>query len=134
MKDQWRGNNVDLKLLTERTIQFFNDRRFETRLEQTPNGYKFEAATEKILYTRLKITVKIFGQPNDFTIEFTANKKRKGTLSPSMIIGFITSAFGGGSLLRSELKLKESLDKLEKMFWEHIDRQVAQLTQSATKK
>lgn len=133
MKDQWRGCNVDLRLLTERTIQFFNDRRFEITLKQIPNGYEFEAATEKILDTRLEIIVRIYGQPNDFTTEFIANKGKE-TFSLSMIIGYLTSSFGGGSLLRADVKLKESLNKLEKMFWEHVDRQVAQLTQSATKK
>jgi len=99
-------------------------------LEKTDKGYKIEAATEKVLNVQLKILVNVLGQPNDFTIEFIADRRKKGFFTPSMILGYIATALGGGAVLRSELKLQESLDKMEKTFWEHVDNQIAQLTPS----
>ncbi len=131
MKDQWRGNNVDLNKLSESIKQYFIQGQFETTMEKTQDKYKIDAATEKILNVQLKILVNLFGQPNDFTIEFTADKERKGFFTPSMIISYVATALGGGVFLRSEIKLKEALEKLEKMFWEHVDKKVAELTNSA---
>lgn len=133
MKDRWVGNNIDLNILSERIKKFFTDSQFQTKLDQTKNGYRIEAATEKILNAQLNLLVEITGQPNDFTVDFTAGKQRKGFLSPSMIIGYITTTLGGGNVLLSEVKLRETLEKLEKMFWTHVDTQVAELTNSAEK-
>lgn len=128
MKDQWQGNNVDLAQLSESIKQFFTERQFETELKKTRLGHEIEAKTEKILSAQLKIYVSIHGEPNDFTVEFTTDKKTKGTFSPSMILSYVTQALGGGAIFRGEMKLQEALDKLEKAFWEHADKQVAQLT------
>jgi len=133
VKDRWIGNNIDLSALSEGVRKFFTDSQFETELQQTENGYKIKAATEKILNVQLLIIVEITGKPNDFSVEFTAGKQRKGFFSLSMIIGYITTILGGGSILLSEVKLKEALDKLEKMFWTHVDTQVSELTNSAEK-
>jgi len=133
VKDRWVGNNIDLNILSERIKKFFTDSQFQTKLDQTKNGYRIEAATEKILNAQLNLLVEITGQPNDFTVDFTAGKQRKGFLSPSMIIGYITTTLGGGNVLLSEVKLRETLEKLEKMFWTHVDTQVAELTNSAEK-
>jgi len=132
MRDQWRENNVDLNKLSEGVKQFFNRGHFQSKLEKTGNGYRIEAATEKISNVQLQISVDILGEPNDFSIEFIADK-RKGFFSPLMIAGYIATALGGGIIFRSEMKLQEALDKLEKEFWSHVDEQVALLTNSALK-
>jgi len=133
LRDKWRGNNVDLNRLTEGIKQFFTQGQFETTTEKSNDGYKIEAVSQKILNVQLKITVDIYGKPEDFTIEFTADKNRKGTLSPSKVLGYIAGVFGGGSLLLSDIKLREAVEKLETAFWEHVDRQVAELTNTASK-
>ena len=130
MRDQWRGSNVDLTQLTEGVKQFFSDRQFEVKLVKTGEGYVIEAQTESVLNVRLRIEVNIYGEPNDFTIEYVVDKKRKGFYSPSMIVGYLSTIFGGGLIFRSEFKLQEALEKLEKAFWEHVDSQVAKLSRS----
>ena len=132
MIDRWLENNVNLDLLSKGIKQFFPEEEFDSKLEQTKKVYKIEAVA-KIPAFRLKIFVDIYGKPNDFTIEFTTGKKRKGKLTPSMIMGLVTSPFGGGTFLLRGLKTQEAVDDIEKMFWEHVDKQVAQLTNSADK-
>lgn len=131
MKDQWHGSNVDLYKLHEGIKQFFTQRQFELSDEKIQDGYQFTAATQKILGVQLKIHVNLYGDPNDFTIEFITDAKRKGFLSSSMVLSYMATIIGGGAFLRSELRLRESLDKLEKTFWEHVDKQIADLTNSA---
>lgn len=131
MRDQWRGSNVDLGLLTEGVKEFFTDRQFEVKMEKKGEGFVIEAETASLLNVRLRIDVSIYGTPNDFTIEYVADKKRKGFYSPTMIAGYLSTILGGGLLFRSEFKLQEALEKLEKAFWEHVDGQVARLERSA---
>jgi hypothetical protein len=132
MKDIWRGSNVDIDKLTEGIQRFFTERQFEATRGKIENGYKIEAETGKILDVQLKILVNIYGQPNDFTVEFMTDAKRKGSLSPLMVLSYIATLIGGGAFLRGEIKQREAQDKLEKTFWEHVDRQVAELTDSAS--
>ena len=125
LKDQWVGSNVDLNLLSQKVKQFFTEIQFETKLEQTHGKHRVEASNPQF-----KIATNIYGEPNDFTIEFIPNKKTRG-FSLSMMLGFITSFFGGGILLLRDVKLQEALTAVEQIFWKHVDKQVAELTNSA---
>lgn len=132
MIDRWQERNIDLNTLSDGIKQFFTERQFETKLETTKQGQQIEASTHEILNTKLTIIVDVKGKPNDFTIKFDADPRRKGFFTPSMIVSYISTALGGGAVLRSELKLRESLDKLEKTFWTHVDQLVENLTNTAT--
>ena len=127
MKDFWIGNNVDLKLLNQRVEQFFAENEFETKFKQTHNECAIEASN-----SQFRVTVNIRGQPDDFTVEFITNKKTRGFSLP-MTFGYLTSIFGGGVLLLKDAKLQEAINEVERKFWEHVDKQVAELTNSANK-
>lgn len=131
MKNQWLGKNVDLRMLAESIRPFFHETDFETTLEKVQKGYVIQAIC-KIPNLQLRINVNIFGQPNDFTVEFLSGDK-KGIFSPSMIAGYLTSLFGGGYLILKETKKQEVLNMLENDFWKHVQMQVADLVSSATK-
>jgi hypothetical protein len=131
MKDRWLENNVNLNALSAAIQRFFAESGFESGLVETVNGYRIEALTKKIsVGVQLKISVEIIGKPNDFTVDFTTDKKRKGILSPLMVIGYVTTSFGGGSFLLRDAKLRDALDRLERLFWEYVDKQVDELTNS----
>ena len=75
-ENQWVGNNVDLKLLSQRIDKFFKDDGFkEIRAEEDPNGswYEIQARKGGVLRTlgssRKAIHIMIKGNPNQFTIE-----------------------------------------------------------------
>jgi len=125
LKDQWIGNNIDLNLLSQKVNQFFTENQFEPKLEQTHDRYRIKASNFEF-----KITVNIYGQPNDFTIEFIPNKKTRGH-SLAMIVGYITSFLGGGTLLLRDVKFQEVMNKVEQTFWEQVDSHVAELANSA---
>jgi hypothetical protein len=126
LKDQWVGNNVELSLLSQRVEQFFVENQFETELEQTQDkDYVIKASDSQI-----KLKVNIRGRPSDFTVEFVPSKKTRG-FSLSMLLGYITASLGGGILVMRDLKLQEITNKLEKVFWDYMDIQVAELNNSA---
>ena len=131
VKNQWLEKNVDLGMLVERIRPFFHEMDFETTLEEVQKGYVIQAVS-KIPSLRLRIDVDVFGQPNDFSVEFLSGGKR-GIFSPSMIAGYLTSLFGGGYLILKETRKQEVLDTLESDFWKHVQMQVADLVNSAAK-
>jgi len=130
VKKQWLEKNVDLNALAERIKPFFHEIEFETMVEKMQEGYMIQAIS-KIPNLKLKIDVKILGQPDDFTVEFSAGGKG-GYFSPSMIVGYLTTMFGGGYLVSREAKKREALDMLENDFWKYTQMQVADLVKSAT--
>lgn len=130
MNKQWLEKNVDLKMLAERIRPFFHETDFETMVEKMQEGYMIQAIS-KIPNLKLRINVKILGQPDDFTVEFSAGGKG-GYFSPSTITGYLTTMFGGGYLVSREAKKRETLDMLENDFWKHTQTQVADLVDSTT--
>lgn len=130
MKNQWLGKNVDLGMLAERIRPFFPEVDFDTTVERIREGYVIQAVS-RIPNMKLEIGVWIEGGPNDFTVEFSAGGKR-GYFSPSMILGNLTTMFGGGYLISREAKRQEALDILERDFWRHTQMRVADLVDSAT--
>jgi len=130
VEKQWLEKNVDLNMLAERIRPFFHETDFETIAEKIQEGYMIQANC-KIPNLRLRIEVKILGQPNDFKVEFSAGSKG-GYFSPSMIAGYLTTIFGGGYLVSREARKQEALDMLENDFWKHTQMQVADLVDSAT--
>ncbi len=130
MKSQWVGKNVDLSTLAERIRPFFHETEFTTRFDQVKEGYMIEAVS-KIPNLKLNVNVEILGRPNDFTVDFSTGSKG-GYFSLSMIIGYLTTMFGGGYLVSRGARERGTLEVIEKDFWRHTDAQVADLVGSAT--
>ena len=128
---QWVEKSVDLSMLVERIRPFFHDLDFETSFEKVQEGYVIQAVS-KIPNLQLRINVNVLGEPNDFTVEFLSGGKG-GYFSPSTVVGYLTSIFGGGYLVRRGAERREALDRLESWFWRHVQMQVAELAGSATK-
>lgn len=130
VRNQWLEKNVDLKMLAERIRAFFHETDFETTVKKTRGEYLILAIC-KIPNLRLDVVVKILGQPDDFTVDFSAGGG-KGYFSRSMIAGFLTTMFGGGYLVSRETRKQEILDMFENDFWRHTQIQVGDLVNSAT--
>lgn len=126
MKDQWFKSNVDLRLLSESLGRYFVDNNFETKLEEVGSCFKIEAANPQF-----KVKVRVFGVPDDFVVEFVPSKKTRGFSSVGMILGYLTSAFGGGGLVVMDARVQEAVGVFEDLFWEYVDKQVAELGGSA---
>jgi hypothetical protein len=129
MKKQWVDKNVDLRVLTERIRPFFDEIDFETISEGVQGGYMIQAVS-RIPNLRLRVNVRVLGQPNDFMVEFSTGSKG-GYFSPSMIAGYLTTMFGGGYLVSREAQKRETLDALESDFWRYTQTQIGDLADSA---
>ncbi|MFQ5999580.1 MAG: hypothetical protein ACE5J6_02255 [Candidatus Bathyarchaeia archaeon] len=126
MRRQWVGKNVDLALLSERLEDFFKSRGFKTRKDELADGYTISVASQNGRYMRGDIDVRIVGNSNDFVIEFFAGERARS----SMMLGFITTILGGGSLILRGLRSQEALEKLEREFWVCAEDSVVHLASS----
>jgi len=129
MQRQWVEKNVDLKLLSECIEDFFKDRGFKTRKDESAGKYTILWTSQRVRNMRDAMTASVFGDSNDFVVEIIASERTRGSIR----VGMLTSAFGGGYLALRGLKAKEALEKLEKEFWVYIEEKVANLTGSAEK-
>jgi hypothetical protein len=121
---RWVGKNVDLKLLSEYAGDFFKDKGFKIRIDGSDSEYKIILGFQRALERHENIDIRILGNPNDFVVEFSADRRARSAI----LFGYVASLIGGGSLLLRGLKSLERLRKLEKEFWVQIEHCVERLT------
>jgi len=122
MKERWIRENVDLDLLCQSVSHFLEEKRFVLKLEKLKNElrvYGWPLDREE----GGPVLVKIYGNSNDFTIEFVPGESFRGL----RILGPLYSLFGGGSLWLRELRAREFFERLEEQFWVAVDEAVANL-------
>lgn len=120
MEDQWVNKGVDLSMLNNRLVQFFEERKFVVVQESSDEKCHIVAMPRKFHDILEKIHVYIIGQPDNFKVKFDA-----GSRSSELVrLGILTTVFGGGRLTLKGLKSQEALEKLEKVFWTYLDRVV----------
>ena len=124
--DQWVGSNVDLNLLSERLSRFFDGNQFDTRLVQDSGKSTIFASNGQF-----RLRVNVYGRADDFTVEFIPSKKTRG-FSLTMLLGYVTTFFGGGTFMLRDIKLQEAINRLEQVFWKQVDIDVADLNKAAT--
>jgi len=124
MQKQWRGRNIDLALLSERAETFFIDRGLRTMKNSSNNEYTIIWKSPLVRDLRGVMKVKIIGDPNDFRIEFLGGE----AAHRSILLGLVTTLFGGGYLIREGLKLQDALEKVEGEFWAYIESEVEGLS------
>ena len=129
MQRRWVGKNVDLLLLIEYLENFFRDKGFKTSKEDgSTSEYSIKAKPQKRTSIIEPVIIGISGTSDDFLIEFSTSGRSRSTVR----FGFVTTMFGGGSLILRGLKSQEALEKLEKEFWVYIEEAIAHMINSTS--
>jgi hypothetical protein len=126
LKDQWHRNSVNLDSLSQNLEKFFTENLFKTETEKTNDVYKID-----VTGLHFKLTVRILGSPDDFTVEFIPDQRASGFISPKMVLSYIASLFGTGKLFLDEVAYQKELADLEDKFWNYVDSQIDTLRNSA---
>lgn len=127
MRSRWIGKNVDLALVSGLLEDFLKAKNFKTRREKLAAGYKILATSQRAHDLCGDVEVSILGDANDFVIVLSGGERARS----SILLGFITTLIGGGSLILRGLKSRETLEKLEKEFWEYVGGSISHLVNSA---
>lgn len=127
MRKQCVGKNVDLTLLSRCAEDFFQGKGFKTKIDESNGEYKILVMSQRAPNMREDIDLRILGNSNDFTIEFSGGKRARNAI----LLGRMTSLLGGGSLLLRGLRSREALERLEGEFWVHVEGCIERLANSA---
>jgi hypothetical protein len=126
MEDHWKGRNVNLSILTDSIHQFFVENRYVSSINKS-NGEHEIVVHPKTFHDIVEdISVKIDGQPNDFSIKFITSSRSRSFV----VLGALATMFGAGFLTLKGLKSREALEKLQKVFWIYVDKKIWELTDS----
>ena len=128
MHRNWQEKNVDLELLTSSIGDFFKVKDFETVKGEIPTGYQIFAQNSPIFKISGYLSVTIEGKPNDFTVDFKLCTDKKKPDMPHSVL--LESMIFGGYFISRRLKSEETLLRLEKEFWRHVENAVLQLSNS----
>jgi len=126
MQRRWVGKNIDLALLGKRIENFFKDKGFKIAKDWPASEYTFSVRPQHGVGILGGVTVRIIGDSSDFLIDFSTSERSRSAVK----LGFITTMFGGGSLILRGLKSQEALEKLEKDFWIYIEEAMTRLINS----
>lgn len=118
MEDRWINKNIDLSMIANRLVQFFEKRNFVSSQESSEKEYHIIVMPSKYYDILEEIHVYISGQPDDFKVKFDSGSRSRALVRH----GILTTVFGGGRLTLKGLKSQEDLEKLENEFWIYLDR------------
>jgi len=128
MQKRWTGKNVDLDLLSEHVEEFFKDRGLITKKTVSQGKRTVLWVPQNTRWPVNKaMKANIVGDSNDFTIELAANEQ---TLR-SIKLGLLMKPLGGGYIALRGLRIRETLEKIEREFWVYVEDEVAHFAGSA---
>lgn len=126
MQSRWTEKNINLDLLSERIERFLVDKGFKTLREKSVDGCKILGVLNLSSGERESVCVRVFGNPNDFVVEFRSSEPS----NTSLLFSPLGRLVGAGALFLRRLRLQEAYEKLEREFWAYLDQTVSDLFDS----
>jgi len=123
---RWSGRSVDLSLLCDGIVRFFEGKGLKVVKDSLENGFQVTVMPKRVLNLREEIIVTVTGNPNDFEVKFVAGDKSRSLRN----LGYVTSSFGGGFFLLEGLKSLEAIERLEREFWIFVEDLLGRLSGS----
>ena len=129
MQRTWTGKNVNLDLLSQSIEDFFKSKSFATKRTKLEREYTV-VWTSMLAPRNLKdlTRARVFGDSNDFTVEIIASE----LTTRDIRLGLLTKSLGGGYFALKNIRLRETLEKLENDFWIFVEGKIADLERSAS--
>lgn len=124
---RWVEKNVDLELLSECVEDFFKRKGFKTMTDESMGEYKILLISQGDRGIPRGMYVRISGDPNEFVLELCISERARS----SVMLGLMTTMFGGGSRVLRSLKSQEFLERLEREFWICVEEAIEGLVGSA---
>jgi hypothetical protein len=129
MQRRWTGKNVNLDLLSQSIEDFFKSKGFVTGRTELKREFTIVWTSMLAPYKLKDFTrTKVFGDSNDFTVEIIASE----LTTRAIRMGLLTKSIGGGYFALRNIRLRETLEKLESDFWIFVEGKIADLERSAS--
>jgi len=125
VRERWIGKKVDLKILSQKILEFLRNKNFEVN--------ELESSREVVLVgvsrdnARKKVKICITGCPDDFVVDFKSPIDDFLKISTQLL-----TFFGLGFLVYRRVKEFDYYQSLEEDFWAFLVKAVTDLAGSAS--
>jgi hypothetical protein len=116
--------HVELSRLCGAVKGFFESEGLSAKETFSKGKHRVEAS---FLGSGLFAAVEIQGSSNRIVVDFLPWGRNERT-TRTMLLSSIITVFGGGVLVRQDLKRKESMENVENQFWAFLDRYILEQT------
>jgi hypothetical protein len=116
MTYEYIGKNLPLDKVKEYVVSFFESKNFKVVTKECDNVLLL-SAVKRVEGETYRVSLKIYGAPKDFFIEFVHNANH----NVLRMFGNFFSFFGLGIFLNWQLKKAEFLEKLKCEFLAYLD-------------
>lgn len=128
MQRRWTEKNVDLTVLSQSIVSFFEEKGFMTERVDSAKEHEIIFTSRRMLGSlKDRPRVRITGDSNDFTVDIVASELTMASIR----LGLFTKFIGGGYFALKGIRLKEKLEKMENEFWAFTEEKVFSLSESA---
>lgn len=118
MRTEWPNKHVELSRICCAVNGFFKEKGFSTQECSSDGGYQITAFMGDVDSVRFAV-VEIHRDDGIVVDYFPWGKDERASFAS--FFSQILTLFGGGILVKHDLKRKELADKIEKEFWDFLD-------------
>jgi hypothetical protein len=126
MRTEWLNKRVEPSRLCGPVQDFFRSRGLSTKEAFSTGKHRIEAFLADVDSMPF-VVVDIWGDLNKLIVDFLPWGKKE-RMARTMLLSSIFSPFGGGVLVRQDLKRGELMGKVENEFWDFLDKCVLEMT------
>ena len=121
---------MNLSLFTDVLGEFFKNNDFEALKGETEGGFEILAYDSPRFKLDGYVSVTIEGEKNDFLVNLELNRENDKH-SPRISSTFLTTMLGGGYFLVKRFRAEDAFMKLEKEFWEYVNKTLPSVRNTA---
>jgi hypothetical protein len=125
MRTEWLNRNLEPSRLCSSVEDFFEGRGFSTKETFSKGKHRIKASLADIDSVPF-VVVEIYGDLSRIVVDFLPWGKKERAASTTLFSSILT-LFGGGVLVRQDLKRKELMGEVEDQFWDFLDKQLLEL-------
>jgi len=118
MQKTWTNQNINIQTLTKRITEYLEKEEFDLTVYKENEGYSIIAANSPKHEIEGGITIRIFGEPNNFLIKIENKKEKSGYKIPPLL----ATMFGAGYLFLKSLKSEENYIEFTREFWRNVNK------------
>jgi hypothetical protein len=125
MRTEWLNKHVEPSRVCGTVKDFFEGRGLSTREVVSKGKHRVEAFFADAVSVPF-VVVEIYGDLSRIVVDFLPWGKNEG-IARTMLLSSILTLFGGGILIRQDLKRRELMEAIENEFWDFLDKRLLEL-------
>ena len=127
LRSEWLDKHVEPSKLYGPIKEFFEVKGLNTKETSIKNKHRVEVFLSESASAPFAI-VEIYGDPNRIIVDFLPWGRHERTTGTTMLSSSILTIFGGGILVREDLKKRKLMEDVENEFWAVLDAYLVEQT------